>query len=61
MVPEYGLELWPGYVTTIRQYEQHIMMNADISFKVMRQQTAYDLMNEIGRRSQNFKVSSISY
>lgn len=40
---DHGLELWPGYVTSIRQHEQDILLCAEISYKVLRTETVYDL------------------
>lgn len=48
-VPEYKLELWPGYVTSMRRHEQNIMMNVDVSCKVMRTDTVYDILMECSR------------
>ncbi|XP_043284504.1 piwi-like protein Siwi [Venturia canescens] len=45
-VPQYKLELWPGYETSIRQHETNILMCAEITHKVMRQQTLLDILNE---------------
>ncbi|CAB0044919.1 unnamed protein product [Trichogramma brassicae] len=45
-VKEYKLQLWPGYITSIRQHERDVMMCVETSFKVMRQQTLYDLLTE---------------
>lgn len=40
---QYNLELWPGYVTSIRQHEHDIMLCAEISYKVIRLDTVYQL------------------
>lgn len=55
-VPEHKLELWPGYVTTIRQQEDKIMLCAEISNKVMRMDTVYHLLMDCSREdSANYK------
>lgn len=41
------LELWPGFVTSILQYEKNIMLSLDISHKILRTDTVYDYMNEV--------------
>ncbi|XP_065207417.1 piwi-like protein Siwi [Planococcus citri] len=48
-VPEFRLQLWPGYVTAIGRYESGILLQAEISYKVLRQDTAYDLFYEASR------------
>ncbi|XP_076545274.1 piwi-like protein Siwi [Osmia lignaria lignaria] len=45
-VREFRLELWPGYLTSIRQHENDILMCAEVTHKVMRQQTLLDIMND---------------
>lgn len=45
-VPQHNLELWPGFLTSMRQHEQNILLNADLSFKVLRTDTVYDLLME---------------
>lgn len=45
-IREYRLELWPGYTTSIRQHEDSILMCAEVTHKVMRQQTLLDILNE---------------
>lgn len=42
-VPEFKLELWPGYFTSIRQHENDILMCCEITHKVMRQETLLDI------------------
>lgn len=37
------MELWPGYITSIRQHEQDVLLCAEISYKVLRIDTVYDL------------------
>lgn len=40
---EHNLELWPGYITSIRQHEHDILLCSEISYKVLRTETVYDL------------------
>ncbi|KAK0175566.1 hypothetical protein PV327_009306 [Microctonus hyperodae] len=51
VIPEFQFELWPGYLTTIRQHECGVLMGVEVTHKVMRQQTIISILNEI-RRSQ---------
>ncbi|XP_054282186.1 piwi-like protein Siwi [Macrosteles quadrilineatus] len=50
-IPEYYLELWPGYKTTIRQHEREVLMCAEITHKVMRTDTCMDLLSSIAREN----------
>ena len=36
------LEVWPGFVTSILQYEQNVMLCAEISHKILRIDTVLD-------------------
>lgn len=43
MVPQHKLEIWPGYVTAVQEYEGGLMLNLD--HKVLRTQTAHQLVS----------------
>ncbi|XKL69438.1 hypothetical protein PGB90_007207 [Kerria lacca] len=49
-IPEHHLELWPGYVTAVGQYEREILLNCEISYKVLRMDTAYHIFKEFCER-----------
>ncbi|KAF4517180.1 Argonaute-3 [Ephemera danica] len=46
-IAQYHLELWPGYVTSIRQHEQQILMCTEIAHKVMRTDTVLSLLYKL--------------
>ncbi|XP_076679730.1 aubergine isoform X3 [Andrena cerasifolii] len=52
-VREFGLELWPGYLTSIRQHENDILMCAEVTHKVMRQQTLLDILNDCYQKNRH--------
>lgn len=54
-IPQFKFELWPGYTTSIRQHEHHIMMCAEITHKVMRTETIHDIMVRISREDRDFQ------
>uniref|UniRef100_A0A8P0NCM2 Piwi like RNA-mediated gene silencing 3 n=1 Tax=Canis lupus familiaris TaxID=9615 RepID=A0A8P0NCM2_CANLF len=41
---DHKLVIWPGYVTSILEYETSITLCADVNHKLLRMQTAYDLI-----------------
>ncbi|CAG4975446.1 unnamed protein product [Parnassius apollo] len=45
-IPEYKLQIWPGYKTTINQYEDKILMVTEIAHKVLRMDTVLQMLNE---------------
>jgi len=61
VVPAHKLELWPGYVTSIRQHETNILMCCEINHKVMRQETALEKLTDCIRGDgRMYKVSVMS-
>ena len=58
VVPAHKLELWPGYVTSIRQHETDILMCSGVNHKIMRQETALELLTTcVHHDSKMYKVS----
>lgn len=55
-LPEHKLELWPGYLTSIRQHERDILMCSEITNKVMRLETILDIYRSFAR-DDNCRVS----
>nr|AGH30329.1 aubergine [Nilaparvata lugens] len=55
-IPEFSLELWPGYLTSMRQHEHSFLLCVEIIHKVLRKDTAYDLLNSAQQRdSRNYQ------
>ncbi|KAM7351597.1 piwi like RNA-mediated gene silencing protein aubergine isoform 2-T2 [Cochliomyia hominivorax] len=52
----YKIELWPGYQTSIRQHERDILLCAEITHKVMRTQTLYQILSDCSRDFQDFQT-----
>jgi len=47
LVPQHKLEIWPGYVTSVQEFEGGVMLCCDVSHKVLRTQTAYQLIKDV--------------
>ncbi|KAL9980655.1 hypothetical protein ACROYT_G009266 [Oculina patagonica] len=47
MIDKFKLELWPGYTTSIMPYETDVLLNADVSHKVLRQTTVLEYLYEL--------------
>ncbi|NXU70935.1 PIWL1 protein, partial [Oreotrochilus melanogaster] len=43
-IPNHRLMVWPGFTSSILQYEESIMLCADVSHKVLRSETVLDFM-----------------
>ena len=60
LLNQHKLEIWPGYVTSIRQHEEQILLCCELSCKVLRTDTVLDQIEEIHKRTSggpNFKPS----
>jgi len=47
------LELYPGYITTIKQQEKDVMLNVEITHKVLRIDSVLDVIKDITRNCRN--------
>ena len=55
---QYKLEVWPGYVTTINQMEQNLMLSVKVEHKVLRMDTVHDQINiVIGKNRDNYRAA----
>lgn len=52
-IRQFNIQLWPGYQTSIRQHESDILLCAEITNKVMRTETIYDIIQKIYREDRN--------
>uniref|UniRef100_A0A8C7T025 Piwi like RNA-mediated silencing 1 n=1 Tax=Oncorhynchus mykiss TaxID=8022 RepID=A0A8C7T025_ONCMY len=50
-IPQHRLTIWPGFTSTILQYESNIMLCTDVSHKVLRSETVLSFM--MGLRQQS--------
>jgi len=55
---QYKLEVWPGYVTTINQMEQNLMLSVKVEHKVLRMDTVHDQISTvIGKNRDNYRAA----
>ena len=50
---QYKLEVWPGYVTTINQMEQNLMLSVKVEHKVLRTDTVHDQIGVIASKNRD--------
>lgn len=50
-VPQHRLEVWPGYVTTVDEYEGGVMLQTDVSHRVLRTETVLNVISGIIRNN----------
>ncbi|XP_071789596.1 piwi-like protein 1 [Asterias amurensis] len=53
MIQQHGLQMWPGFITSILQYEKDVLLMADVSHKILRLDTVLDLMTDIYNKKPN--------
>lgn len=49
------LVIWPGFTTSILQYENNIMLCTDVSHKVLRSETVLDFMFSLYQQTEEHK------
>ncbi|KAG5672135.1 hypothetical protein PVAND_002289 [Polypedilum vanderplanki] len=54
-LPEFKLELLPGYITSIRKHEQDILICTEITHKVMRQETLLQILTDFVKRGGDYR------
>lgn len=48
-IPQHKLEIWPGYVTAVDEFEDGLMLCCDVSHRVLCENTVYDILTEAYR------------
>ncbi|ETN59666.1 PIWI, partial [Anopheles darlingi] len=46
-IPQYNLELYPGYITSIRQHEKDVLLCVEITHRVLRTDTVYKMLSDL--------------
>ena len=50
------MTIWPGYLTSVRHHEDGLLLGVEIIHKVLRRDTAMDVMNRIRQQGGDFQV-----
>uniref|UniRef100_A0A0K2TEK4 Uncharacterized protein n=1 Tax=Lepeophtheirus salmonis TaxID=72036 RepID=A0A0K2TEK4_LEPSM len=60
VIPQYKLEVWPGYITSVNELDGGLVLQCDVSHRVLRTETVLDVFKDISmRRRGDFKNESI--
>nr|AZG02837.1 RNA-binding protein PiwiB [Platynereis dumerilii] len=46
-IPQHKLEVWPGYITSIEEFEGGLMLMVDVSHRLLRTETVYNLICDV--------------
>jgi len=49
-IKEYNLSVWPGYVTAVDEYEGGLLLQLDVSHRVLRTETVRDFLGNMRKR-----------
>ncbi|OCU01987.1 piwi-like protein 1 [Xenopus laevis] len=58
-ISTHGLTIYPGFTTSILQYESNIMLCIDVSHKVLRSETVLDYMYNVHKKVESHKFHDI--
>ncbi|XP_035314327.1 piwi-like protein 4 isoform X1 [Cricetulus griseus] len=50
-IPQYKLSLWPGFAVSVSRFESRLLLNADVSYKVLRNETVLEFMTDLCLRT----------
>ncbi|XP_051011715.1 piwi-like protein 4 isoform X2 [Acomys russatus] len=46
-IPQHKLSLWPGFAISVSYFESRLLFNADVSYKVLRNETVLEFMTDL--------------
>uniref|UniRef100_A0A182P6A3 Uncharacterized protein n=1 Tax=Anopheles epiroticus TaxID=199890 RepID=A0A182P6A3_9DIPT len=49
IIPQHKLEIWPGYVTAVNEFEGGLMLNLDVTHRVLMQTTVYTHLKSLAQ------------
>lgn len=50
-IPQYNMQVWQGVITSIRQQEQKLLMSVDTTHKIIRRETALQVISQAAKDS----------
>lgn len=54
-IPSHNLNIWPGYLTTIKHHEEKFLLCVEVIHKVLRRDTALDVLGNVRNNSNDFQ------
>jgi len=57
-IRQHNLSIWPGYVTAIDQFEGGLLLQCDVSHRVLRTETVRDVLVALRKKGGDFKSES---
>ncbi|XP_060035645.1 piwi-like protein 4 [Erinaceus europaeus] len=51
-IPQHKLSLWPGFAISVSQFEHRLLFGADVSYKVLRNETVLEFMENLYHRTE---------
>ncbi|XP_040113837.1 piwi-like protein 4 [Oryx dammah] len=50
-IPQHKLSLWPGFAISVSHFESKLLLSADVSYKILRNETVLEFMTDLCRKS----------
>ena len=57
-IRQYNLSIWPGYVTAVDKYEGGLLLQCDLSHRVLRTETVRDILVKLGKQGGSVKTEA---
>jgi len=57
-IRQHNLSIWPGYITAVDQYEGGLLLQCDLSHRVLRTETVRDLLITLKKRGGDLKTEA---
>jgi len=57
-VRQHNLSVWPGYVTAVDKYEGGLLLQCDVSHRVLRTETVRDLLTTLKKKGGDLKIEA---
>lgn len=54
-IPNHNLQVWPGYITAVHEFEDGLYLVVDTAHKVLRNETCWHLMGNMMRNARNLE------
>ena len=57
-VRQHNLSIWPGYVTSVDRFEGGLLLQCDLSHRVLRTETVRDVLVKLGKQGGNLRTDA---
>lgn len=58
-IPHHGIQIWPGFSSSLQAVQRGVLLNIDIVHKVLRTQSVLSILNEVKDRARQDPIEAI--